>query len=162
MPTNMIWRLDMNQEKQVIYELDTRNQKDSYVTKYFDKQGIKWIRNKLYTGDVKLLNDTRVIIDLKANLEEISHNLCNSQEHDRIHRELDRAREIGCEQFIFLIKEDKIKTIQDLQNWTSKRTKVKGEVLLKIFKTMSQKYGVRFIICEKKKMGSMIIKLLNE
>lgn len=151
----------MNQKKQIIYELDTRNKKDDYVTKYFDKQGIKWIRNKLYAGDVKLLNDTKVIIDLKANLEEIAHNLCNSQEHARIHRELDRSREIGCEQFIFLIKEDKIKTIEDLQNWTSKRTKVKGEVLLKIFKTMSQKYGVKFIIVPKNKMGETIIKLLS-
>ena len=141
--------------------MDTRNQKDNYVTDYFDKNGIKWIRNKLYSGDVKLLNDTKVIIDLKANLEEIAHNLCNSQEHARIHRELDRAREIGCEQFIFLIKEDKIKTIEDLQNWTSKRTKVKGEVLLKIFKTMSQKYGVKFIIVPKNKIGETIIKLLG-
>lgn len=145
----------------IIVEMDTRNQKDNYVTDYFDKHGIKWIRNKLYSGDVKLLNDTKVIIDLKANLEEISHNLCNSQEHARIHRELDRAREIGCEQFIFLIKEDKIKTIEDLQNWTSKRTKVKGEVLLKIFKTMSQKYGVKFIIVPKNKIGETIIKLLG-
>lgn len=145
----------------MIIEMDTRNQKDNYVTDYFDKKGIKWIRNKLYSGDVKLLNDTKIIIDLKANLEEIAHNLCNSQEHARIHRELDRAREIGCEQFIFLIKEDKIKTIQDLQNWTSKRTKVKGEVLLKIFKTMSQKYRIRFIICKKRKIGEMIINLLK-
>ena len=145
----------------IIVEMDTRNQKDNYVTDYFDKHGIKWIRNKLYSGDVKLLNDTKVIIDLKANLEEIAHNLCNSQEHTRIHRELDRAREIGCEQFIFLIKEDKIKTIEDLQNWTSKRTKVKGEVLLKIFKTMSQKYNVRFMIVPKNKMGETIIKLLG-
>ena len=145
----------------IIVEMDTRNQKDNYVTDYFDKHGIKWIRNKLYSGDVKLLNDTKVIIDLKANLEEIAHNLCNSQEHARIHRELDRAREIGCEQFIFLIKEDKIKTIEDLQNWTSKRTKVKGEVLLKIFKTMSQKYGVKFIIVPKNKIGETIIKLLG-
>lgn len=151
----------MNQEKQVIYELDTRNQKDNYVTDYFDKQGIKWIRNKLYSGDVKLLNDTRVIIDLKANLEEIAHNLCNSQEHARIHRELDRAREIGCEEFVFLIKHDKIKTIEDLQNWTSKRTKVKGSTLLKIFNTMKQKYGVRFIIVPRTKMGATIIKLLG-
>ena len=145
----------------IIVEMDTRNQKDNYVTDYFDKHGIKWIRNKLYSGDVKLLNDTKVIIDLKANLEEISRNLCNSQEHARIHRELDRSREIGCEQFIFLIKEDKIKTIEDLQNWTSKRTKVKGEVLLKIFKTMSQKYNVRFMIVPKNKMGETIIKLLG-
>ena len=146
---------------EIIIEMDTRNQKDNYVTDYFDKHNIKWIRNKLYSGDVKLLNDTRVIIDLKANLEEISHNLCNSQEHSRIHRELDRAKEIGCQEFIFLIKEDKIKTIEDLQNWTSKRTKVKGSTLLKIMVTMKQKYGVRFIICPRKKIGEMIIKLLE-
>ena len=146
----------------LIIEMDTRNQKDNYVTDYFDKQGIKWIRNKLYSGDVKLLNDTRVIIDLKANLEEIAHNLCNSQEHARIHRELDRAREIGCEEFIFLIKHDKIKTIEDLQNWTSKRIKVKGSTLLKIFNTMKQKYGVRFIIVPRAKMGATIINLLNK
>lgn len=146
----------------MIIEMDTRNQKDNYVTDYFGKQGIKWIRNKLYSGDVKLLNDTRVIIDLKANLEEIAHNLCNSQEHARIHRELDRAREIGCEEFIFLIKHDKIKTVEDLQNWTSKRTKVKGSTLLKIFNTMKQKYGVRFIIVPRAKMGATIINLLNK
>lgn len=149
-------------QKEKIYELDTRNQKDKYVTDYFDKQGIKWIRNKLYSGDVKLLNDTRVIIDLKANLEEIAHNLCNTQEHLRIHREIDRAREIQCEEFIFLIKEDKVKTIQDLQNWTSKRTKVKGSTLLKIMCTMRERYGVRFIICSKKDMGKKIIKLLKK
>lgn len=145
----------------MIIEMDTRNQKDNYVTDYFDKQGIKWIRNKLYSGDVKLLNDTRVIIDLKANLEEIAHNLCNSQEHARIHRELDRAKEIGCEEFIFLIKHDKIKTVEDLQNWTSKRTKVKGSTLLKIMSTMAKKYDVKFIIVPKKDMGKKIIELLG-
>ena len=147
--------------KEIIVEMDTRNQKDSFVTDYFDKMGVKWIRNKLYSGDVKLLNDTKVIIDLKANIEEIAHNLCNSQEHARIHREIERAREIGCEQFIFLIKHDKIKTVEDLQNWTSKRTKVKGSTLLKIMMTMKKKYGVRFVIVPKKNMGEMIIKLLG-
>ena len=78
----------------MIIEMDTRNKKDDYVTKYFDKQGIKWIRNKLYAGDVKLLNDTRVIIDLKANIEEIAHNLCNTQEHLRIKKELEKSKVI--------------------------------------------------------------------
>ena len=146
----------------MIIEMDTRNQKDKYVTDYFDKHNIKWIRNKLYSGDVKLLNDTRVIIDLKANLEEIAHNLCNTQEHARIHRELDRAREIQCEEFIFLIKDDKIKSIEDLQNWTSKRTKVTGKVLCKVMQTMKNKYDVRFIICPRKDMGKLIIELIKK
>lgn len=49
----------------MIIEMDTRNQKDSYVTDYLDIHGVKWIRNKLYAGDVKLINSTKVIIDLK-------------------------------------------------------------------------------------------------
>lgn len=148
--------------REKIYEIDTRNKKDDFVTKYFDKRGIKWIRNKLYAGDVKLLNDTKVIIDLKANLEEISHNLCNTSEHLRIHRELNRAREIGCEKFIFLIKDDKIKSIEDLQNWTSNKTKVTGKVLYKVMSTMAKKYKVKFIICQRKDVGKKIIELLEK
>lgn len=148
--------------REKIYEIDTRNKKDDFVTKYFDKQGIKWIRNKLYSGDVKLLNDTKIIIDLKANLEEISHNLCNTSEHLRIHKELDRAREIGCEQFVFLIKDDKIKSIEDLQNWTSNKTKVTGKVLYKVMSTMAKKYKVKFIICQRKDVGKKIIELLEK
>lgn len=150
----------MKEKNNFILEIDTRNQKDEYVTKYFDKQEIKWIRNKLYAGDVKLLNDTKVIIDLKANIEEIAHNLCNTTEHLRIKKEIERAREIGCEQFIFLIKSD-IKTIDDLRNWSSNRTKVKGETLLKIMITMSKKYGIKFIFTNKKNAGKKIIELLS-
>lgn len=144
----------------VIYELDTRNKKDDYVTKYFDKQDIKWIRNKLYAGDVKLLNDTRVIIDLKANIEEIAHNLCNTQEHLRIKKELEKAKEIGCEEFIFLIKSN-IKSADDLINWTSTKTKVKGSVLVKVMSTMKERYGCRFIFTTRANAPKKIIELLG-
>ena len=144
----------------IIIEMDTRNQKDSYVTNYFDKHGIKWIRNKLYAGDVKLLNDTSVIIDLKANIEEIAHNLCNTQEHLRIKKELEKAKEIGCKNFIFLIKSN-IKTKEDLINWTSTKTKVKGSVLVKVMATMRKRYGCRFIFTTRTNAPKMIIKLLG-
>ena len=150
----------MNQKKQIIYELDTRNKKDNYVTDYFDKHGIKWIRNKLYAGDVKLLNDTRIIIDLKANIEEIAHNLCNTQEHLRIKKELERAKEIECEEFIFLIKSN-IKSVDDLINWTSTKTKIKGSVLAKAMLTMKKKYGCRFIFTTKANAPKKIIELLG-
>ena len=145
----------------MIIELDTRNKKDDYVTKYFDKQGIKWIRNKLYAGDVKLLNSTKVIIDLKANIEEIAHNLCNTNEHLRIRKELEKAKEIGCEDFIFLIKSN-IKSADDLINWTSKKTKVKGSVLIKVMKTMREKYGCRFIFTTRANAPKKIIELLSK
>ena len=145
----------------IIVEMDTRNQKDSYVTDYFDKHDIKWIRNKLYAGDVKLLNDTRVIIDLKANVEEIAHNLCNSMEHERIKREIQRAKEIGCEKFIFLIKSN-IKSVDDLINWQSKRTKVKGSVLMKVMSTMKDRYGCRFVFTTRANAPKKILDLLTQ
>ena len=146
--------------KDIIIEVDTRNKKDEYVTDYFDKKGIKWIRNKLYAGDVKLLNDTRVIIDLKANIEEIAHNLCNTQEHIRIRKELEKAKEIGCEEFIFLIKSN-IKSVNDLINWSSKKTLVKGATLVKIMATMKERYGCRFIFVTRANAPKKILELLG-
>lgn len=146
--------------KEIIVEMDTRNQKDSYVTKYFDKHGIKWIRNKLYTGDVKLLNSTKVIIDLKKNLEELCGNICSVQ-HQRLVREIERSREIGCEDFIFLIKDSKIKKPQDIINWSSKHTKVKGDTLYKALKTFKEHHNVRYVFCNSKNAGAIIIKLLT-
>ena len=146
---------------QVIYEFDTRDRKDAYVTDYFDKQGMKWIRTKLYAGDVKLLNSTRVIIDLKANTEEIAHNICNNKEHLRLVREIERAKEILCEDFIFLIKDDKIKSVEDLIKWTSNKTKVKGATLYKAMCTMTKKYGCRFIFTSKKNAPKKVIELLG-
>ena len=145
----------------MIIEMDTRNQKDNYVTDYLDKQGIKWIRNKLYAGDVKLVNSTRIIIDLKKDLLEISGNLTGAKEHERIKREIARAKEIGCERFIFLIKEQKIKSIEEVSNWSSNRTKVKGDTLMKIMNTMSERYGVEFIFTTKENAGAKVIELLN-
>ena len=87
--------------------------------------------------------------------------MCNSLEHERIKREIQRAKDLGCENFIFLIQDSKIKTVEDIKSWTSPHTKVKGETLLKIMNTMRTKYNVRFMIVPKKNMGKMIIKLLG-
>lgn len=145
----------------MILEMDTRNQKDEYITDYLDKQGIKWIRNKLYAADVKLLNSTEVLIDIKKDLLEVCGNLTRASEHERVKKEIARAREIGCKRFIFLIKEPKIKSIAEVVNWNSTRTKVKGEILMKIMNTMSERYGVEFIFTTKENAGVKVIELLR-
>lgn len=145
----------------MIIEMDTRNQKDEYITDYLDKQGIKWIRNKLYAADVKLLNSTEVLIDIKKDLLEVCGNLTRASEHERLKREIARGNEIGCKRFIFLIKEPKIKSIEEVTNWSSTRTKVKGETLMKIMNTMSERYGVEFIFTTKENAGAKVIELLR-
>lgn len=145
----------------MIVEMDTRNQKDEYIIDYLDKQGIKWIRNKLYAADIKLLNSTEVLIDIKKDLLEVCGNLTRATEHERIKKEIARGKEIGCKRFIFLIKEKKISSLQDVMNWSSTRTKVKGETLMKIMTTMSERYGVEFIFTTKEKAGAKVIELLR-
>ena len=156
--------------KNYIILTDTRQQKENHIIKEFDKQGILHIRTGLPSADYMAVRyneqkgfylDYSVLIDTKKDIEEIAGNLCNSQSHQRIKNEIFKGQELGAKEFIFLINGGKVKSIEDLQNWTSKRTKVKGEVLLKIMNTMKQKYGVRFVIVPKKDMGKTIIDLLN-
>lgn len=151
----------MKQENKIVLEFDTRNKKDEYITDYLDMQGIKWIRNKLYAADIKLLNSTEILIDIKKDLLEVCGNLTRATEHERLKREIARGKEIGCKRFIFLIKEQKISSLQDVTSWSSTRTKVKGETLMKIMQTMSEKYGVEFIFTTKEKAGAKIIDLLK-
>lgn len=141
--------------------VDTREKGHKKILEHFDKVGQDYIVSKLDAGDYMLYKDFSTIIDKKDGLLELSHNLCNSLEHERIKREIQRAKDLGCKNFIFLIQDSKIKTTEDIKNWSSPHTKVKGETLLKIMNTMCKKYAIRFIIVPKKKMGGMIIKLLT-
>lgn len=141
--------------------VDTREKGNKKILEYFDKVGQDYIISKLDAGDYMIYKNYHTIIDKKDGLLELSGNLCHTAEHERIKREIARAKELGCENFIFLIQDSKIKTLEDIKNWSSPHTKVKGETLLKIMNTMRQKYNVRFIICPKAKMGETIIKLLS-
>lgn len=129
-----------------------------------------WIRTGLPSGDYMLVKcgykevarDYTTLIDTKKDVEEIAGNLCNDLEHKRILRELAKAKELGCKEFIFLICDSKIKSVSDLKAWSSKRTKVKGATLFKIMSTMHKKYGIRFIFTNKKNAGKTIINLLTK
>ena len=141
--------------------VDTREKGHKKILEHFEKTGQDYIISKLDAGDYMLYKNYTTIIDKKDGLLELAGNLCHTKEHERIKREIARARELGCVNFIFLIQDNKIKSLEDIKNWSSPHTKVKGETLLKIMSTMKERYGVRFIICEKKKMGEMIINLLK-
>lgn len=153
----------------MIIECDTRQQKQLHITSYFDKNEIKYIRNKLYCGDYKRVDSTKIIIDTKKDLTEMCGNLCRTLEHNRIKREIAKACDIGCERFIFLIASSKITNVDEVHEWKvpTKRdgslyTKVRPEILEKIMKTMEEKYGVEFIFCKKAEMGKEIVRLLSD
>lgn len=142
--------------------VDTREKGHKSILKYFDEHNIDYITSKLDYGDYMIYKDNSVVIDRKDSLLELSGNLCHTSEHERIKREIARAKENGCKDFIFLISESKIKSVEDIKNWSSPHTKVKGGTLLKIMQTMKERYGVRFIICKRADMGGKIIDLLTK
>ena len=141
--------------------VDTREKGHKSILKYFDEHNIDYITSKLEYGDYMIYKDNSVVIDRKNNLLELAGNLCHSVEHERIKREISRAKDDGCNNFIFLISESKIKSLDDIKRWGSPHTRVRGSTLLKIMQTMKERYGVRFIFCEQKKMGERIIQLLG-
>ena len=141
---------------------DTREKGNKKILEYFNKVGQDYIISKLDAGDYMIYKNYSTIIDKKDSLLELAGNLCKNTEHERVKKEIKRAKELGCENFIFLIQDSKIKTAEDIKNWHSNyMPKVKGETLLKIMKTMKQRYGIRFMVCEKKKIGEKIIELLG-
>lgn len=142
--------------------VDTREKGHKKILEYFDSVGQDYIISKLDAGDYMLYKNYSTIIDKKDGLLEICGNLCRATEHKRLVREVERAHANGCKDFIFLIQDNKIKSVEDIKAWTSPYTKVKGYVLYKTMKTFKEHHGVRFIIVPRADMGRKIIELLTK
>lgn len=140
---------------------DTREKGNKKILEYFEMVDQDYIISKLDAGDYMVFKDYTTIIDKKDGLLELTGNLCKKKEHERIRREIETAKQLGCKNFIFLIQDDSIKSIDDIKKWKSKYTKVSGETLLKIMKTMQEKYKIRFIITSKDNIANKIQELLG-
>lgn len=150
---------------------DTRQQKDYKIIKEYDKKEILYVRTKLDSADYMCIRydeekgfykDYSILIDTKKDLLELAGNLCRTSEHQRVIREVELGQLLGCKEFIFLIGENNIKSLEDIKNWSNKNTKVKGETLLKVMNTFKEHHNCKFIIVPKNKMGETIIKLLGD
>jgi hypothetical protein len=140
--------------------VDTREKGHKSILKYFNEHNIDYIISKLDAGDYMIYKNYSTIIDKKDGLLELSHNLCNTLEHQRVVREIELAHSLGCNNFIFLIQCN-IKSEEDIKKWKSPHTKVKGEVLLKVLKTFKEHHDCKFIFVPKKDIAKKIIELLG-
>lgn len=140
--------------------VDTREKGHKKILEHFDKVNQDYIISKLDAGDYVKYKDYTTVIDKKDGLLELSHNLCNTLEHERVVREVELAHSLGYKNFIFLVQGN-IKSEDDIKKWKSIHTRVNGEVLLKIIKTFAEHHNCKFIFVSKKDMGAKIIKLLN-
>ena len=150
------------------------------IIKTFDEQGVKHFSSKLLVGDYMSLDNPRLIIDRKQNLQELCGNVC--QQHERFKRELLKAIEAGIQLVILVEHGAGIESLEDVYFWKNprkhevrwrvvngKREKyvvsakaVDGNQLYKSLCTIRDRYHVRFEFCEKKETGARIAEILSK
>lgn len=138
--------------------------------------GVDYYISKMYVGDYMSLDNPRLVIDRKQNLNELAANCC--QQHERFRREIQRANEHGIH-IVFLCEHGNgIESLEDVPFWENPRRKKRirtdtgfrtvetkattGETLYKILSTIKRKYGVEFLFCRKEETGRRIVEILSD
>lgn len=150
----------------MVIQVDSREKSHAIqkVLSEFDRQGVKWFVSKLPQADYMNLDNPKLLIDRKQNLNELCNNVV--QDHKRFRAELLRAQEYG-QHIIVLVEHSKnVRTLEDVMHWVNPRLKVSplavsGERLYKILSAMSKTYDVEFRFCTKDQTGATIIELLK-
>jgi len=142
---------------------DTRDKagKHENVDSYLLKCGHEVIYQKLDVGDVMAEGVPGVSIDLKRNLGELSKNLMNRTDHSRFYKEVRRAREQGIKLYILCEHGGKIKSIQDVAQWSDKYSGVSGRALMEALYKLHIAWGVEVLFCSKRSTGRRIIEILT-
>lgn len=153
-----------------VLQIDTRQKPGKHDLKhcYFENQGIKTIRTKLYVGDYMFVGGT-VCLDSKASIQELASNI--DQQHERFRNEMVKAREAGYTLVFLVENEDGVTDLATLSRWVNPRNHINrrrglrppisGERLAKACATMQTKYGVRFEFCKPDEAGARVIEILE-
>ena len=157
----------------MIFVHDTRDKpgKHQNVDGYLTENGHTIVRSKLYVGDITLLHDQSVCIDLKQNVMELIMDVY--QQHERFRNELIRAQEAGIQLYVLTEEElpggrldqwvsPKWQTFNQYHHAGDPMSKADPKRLRKALITMQEKYGVKFRFCAKEKTGAEIVRLLTE
>lgn len=142
---------------------DTRNQLGKHEKLNIDLEalGAKVVRSKLYVGDYALLNNQSICVDTKKDWLEVVGNICGKQ-HARFRAECIRAKEAQILLIILVEEETPIEQWKSpLNRLKQPLTKITCNILGKAIQTMSEKYGVKFINCDKTQTAKMIFELLK-
>jgi ERCC4-type nuclease len=150
----------------VTIQIDTREHKFELarVQRQIEKKGVKTINSKLYVGDYQSLDNPRLVIDRKKDLQELCSNVC--QQHERFRRELVRAQDAGINLIILVEHGGDIHELEDVFFWDNPRLKespkaTTGRALYRSLLTIRDRYGVRFEFCDKRHTGERIVELLS-
>lgn len=162
-------------------QIDTREHKAEAerIERQLDAMGVEHFRSKLYVGDYQSLDNGRLVVDRKKDLNELCGNV--TQQHERFRAEMVRAQQAGIRLIVLCEHGEGIEDLTDVYFWQNPRlTKRKwvtedgkprqvpaypnatsGEQLMKTLQTIQQKYGVKFAFCDPARTGETIVRLLG-
>ena len=151
----------------------------------FDRQNINYFSSKLLVGDYMNLDNPRLIIDRKQDIQELVGNINTTKEHERFRKELLRALKANISLVILIEHGPDIACMDDVlffyqpemtrYRWVTveilgKKKKVRepytqnaidGTKIYKSMCTIRDRYNVRFEFCNKEDTGRRIIEILG-
>lgn len=162
-------------------QIDSREHKKELnrITKQFDSLNVGYFVSKLYVGDYMSLDNPRLVIDRKKDLQEIIGNV--TTQHERFRNELIRAQEYNIKLIVLCEHGNGITDLSDLIFWDNPRLRMgewkmkdghpvkelkypkatTGSQLYKALRTIQDRYGVEFRFCDKNNTGAEIVRLLG-
>lgn len=151
---------------------DTRNQvgKHKEENAYFEEHGFRVVRSKMLVGDYMIANKGDIAVDTKKDILELFMDL--GKDHKRFRRECELAQASGIR---LIVLTEELPPRAGLSKWKSPvfrssnklhkagepKSKANPHTMLKIMKTMQEKYGVVFVFCRNQDAGERIIYFLT-
>lgn len=155
----------MTLENFIIF-IDTREQANRHITKWFDIKGIKHIDD--YANDVgDYYAGGKVVVERKKDFAEWAGNC--GKGHQRFKAELERAKSLGLSVKVV------IEEVGDLQTWTNSKAKsqrvladgtvkklkpLDGKTIQLIMNAWAEKYDIEYIFTTKANSPALIATIL--
>ena len=169
----------------MIIQEDTRQKpnKNADIRKQLEALGHTVRRFGMPCGDYQIFGKGDVVIDTKQDMNEVYSNVIT--DHERFANEARLAREAGIK-LIILVTDPIVSSIDDVRLWRNPRRERwfmvkamqrKGKMLTvkqsktppcasdrlkKAMVTMTLRYGITWLFCERERVGEEIIRLLTE
>lgn len=141
--------------------IDSREKEFNHIKTFFETNNIPYAVQKLDTGDYLNTDNPSVLVDRKANLQEVCSNLSNGKNNvSRFTKECRRAFHDSVK-FIVLIEGTNCKSIKDVTQWKSSFSQHTGKWLVNEMFRLTMAYNVEWKFCRKNETPEKILELLN-
>lgn len=138
------------------------------ILNHFKRSRVTFAISKLVVGDYMSLDNARLVVDRKHDLNELATNLCTGDK-TRFWAEVREAKRLGIKIIVLCECGGNYQTIKDVEAWPGKdlttrdgRTyHISGRDLMEQLYRVHISYGVEFAFCSRPETGGRIMELLR-